>query len=108
MMVRVLFFARARDLVGSDSIELALPPHATVRWLRNELRARWPELAPLLEHAAVAIDNEYAANDDPVPPDATIALIPPVSGGSDPFLSWLTNDPNEIPNSADKSISSDE
>jgi molybdopterin synthase catalytic subunit len=82
MKVRVLLFARARELVGTEEIEMTLPGNATVQVLRDRLSAEKPELARFLERCAVAISNEYVANNAPIPENAEVAIIPPVSGGS--------------------------
>jgi len=81
MHVRVRLFARARDLAGADAVALDLPPGATVGDLRRRLAAAYPALAGLLERSALAVQDEFA--DDPLalPPDAEVALLPPVSGG---------------------------
>jgi molybdopterin converting factor small subunit len=81
MIVRVQLFAAARDLAGAGSIELELPSDATIAVLRRELIARVPALAPLDQHLLFAVDAEYASAETKIPPGATIACIPPVSGG---------------------------
>jgi len=81
MTVRILFFAKARDLAGAPSTELQLEDDATVGDLRRALGRAYPELAPLLPRMHVAINNNYAADADVVPCDAEIACFPPVSGG---------------------------
>ena len=75
----VLLFARARDLVGSDRIEIE--PISTVRELRRLLGERYPKLASLLEKSAIAVDDEFANDDTALAPNAEVALLPPVSGG---------------------------
>ena len=40
-----------------------------------------PALQPLLPRLHVAINNDYAADSDPIPAGAEIACFPPVSGG---------------------------
>ena len=81
MTVRVLFFAKARDLAGSPSRELTLGEGATVADLRRALATAIPSLEPLLPRLHVAINNDYAADSDPVPAGAEVACFPPVSGG---------------------------
>ena len=54
---------------------------ATVADLRRRLAADYPALAALLEHSAMAVENEFAADSRVLPPDAEIVLLPPVSGG---------------------------
>jgi molybdopterin converting factor subunit 1 len=80
--VRVLLFARAKDLAGASAVELDLPAGATVRDLRRALAEARPALTSLLERSAIAVNDEFAGDDQDVPPDATVALLPPVSGGS--------------------------
>jgi molybdopterin converting factor subunit 1 len=81
MQCRVKLFARARDLAGADEIAVALPESATVADLRRALASGYPVLAGLLERSALAVDNEFANNAQPVRPGVEIALLPPVSGG---------------------------
>ena len=78
MIVR--FFARARDLAGVESLTLADPP-ATVGSLRRLLAEKLPALAPLLTKSALAVNSEFADDETPLPADAEVAVLPPVSGG---------------------------
>jgi molybdopterin converting factor subunit 1 len=79
--MKILLFALARDLAGSGEMEIDLAPDATVADLRRVLADRYPRLAPLLQRCAIAIDQEFAADETRVPPSAVVALLPPVSGG---------------------------
>jgi len=81
MKVRVKMFAAAREALESDQVEIELPEDARVRDLRRALAAEIPRLASLLPHTMIAIDSEYAGDDQPLTPGAEIACIPPVSGG---------------------------
>ena len=81
MNVRVKLFALARQRLGRDFIEVALPAPATTGQLRGALVEQFPPLADVVRHARLAIDNEYATDATPVPAMAEIAIIPPVSGG---------------------------
>jgi molybdopterin converting factor subunit 1 len=81
MTYQVQFFARARELAETSSAAIDLPPGATVRDLKDELKVHYPRLEPLLARSTVAVDEEYATDDQTLPADATLALIPPVSGG---------------------------
>jgi molybdopterin converting factor small subunit len=42
-------------------------------------------LSSLLARSAVAVNNEFAEEEERLPRDAEIALLPPVSGGSCPW-----------------------
>jgi molybdopterin converting factor subunit 1 len=79
--MKVLLFARARDLAGADAVEIDLPPGATGAGVRRALAARYPRLGPLVQRCALAVDDEFAEDDTVVPPTAVVALLPPVSGG---------------------------
>jgi molybdopterin converting factor subunit 1 len=79
--ILVRFFARARELAEVSEVRLPLPPAATVGQLRNALASRFPALAPLLERCALAVNEAYADDPQPLPDGATVAVIPPVSGG---------------------------
>src|SRR5262245_20601933 len=75
----VMMVSRARDLVGSDRIEIE--PAATVRELRRLLCERYPKLASLLKKSAIAVNDEFVNDDTALAPNAEVALLPPVSGG---------------------------
>lgn len=81
MRVTVKLFAAARDLAGQQEIAIALPAGATIGELRRQIGKQFPPLAPLLPHAMFAVNAEYVKDDAPVPENAEIACIPPVSGG---------------------------
>jgi molybdopterin converting factor subunit 1 len=81
MKIVVRFFARARDLAGAAAMTVELADGATVGDLRRRLATDHPALANLLERSAFAVNDEFADNDLTFPPDAEVALLPPVSGG---------------------------
>ena len=75
----LLFFARARDLAGTDRARLEAP--ATVGALRRVLLERYPALAPIAPHLLIAVNQAYAQDSASIPDGAEIAVFPPVSGG---------------------------
>ena len=81
MNLRVLLFARARDLAGAEQVAVELPAGATVADLRRAVVAQYPKLAHLADRCAVAVDAEFAGDDRVLREGAEIALLPPVSGG---------------------------
>ncbi len=81
MTITLRFFARARDLAGTDSGSMTLPEGATVATLRALLLERYPDLAPVSRQLLVAVNARYATDDSPIPPGAEVAVFPPVSGG---------------------------
>lgn len=81
MKIHIRFFARARDLVGTDAATLDLPEGATVDDLRGQLAKDYPRLTSLLDRSALAVHEEFAAGSKVLTPDTEVALLPPVSGG---------------------------
>jgi molybdopterin converting factor subunit 1 len=82
MDVRVRLFARAKDLVGADSVTVKVAPGATIGDLRQRLAKEYPSLAQILERSALALNDEFADDALTVPGNSEIAVLPPVSGGS--------------------------
>ena len=80
MNVEVKLFAVAKQLAGSETVSVELPPNAKVKDLRTALGKR-EDLRDIIDRAMIAIDAEYASDDAIVSEKAEIALIPPVSGG---------------------------
>jgi molybdopterin synthase catalytic subunit len=87
MTLRVRLFAILRERAGSDSIELDLPEGATVADALRQLTDS-PPLAGTLDRMPVrmAVNRAYAEPETPLGPDDELALIPPISGGSDPHV----------------------
>lgn len=51
--------------------------------LRARVAANYPAVEPLINHALVAVNQNYAFNEDTIPENAEVALFPPVSGGAE-------------------------
>ncbi len=81
MRVRLLLFAAASELAGSDALEFDLPIGSSIGDLRRELVNRVPALAAISPYLMFALDAEYATEATTIGPDAEVACIPPVSGG---------------------------
>lgn len=78
----VRLFALARERAGRPEATVVLASRATVGDLRRALAEQHPSLAGLAACVRIAVDDEYADDSAPLPPDARLALIPPVSGGT--------------------------
>jgi molybdopterin converting factor small subunit len=79
--VKVRLFALARQRAGRAEVTVDVAEPATVGRLKEAL-ATVPELAPLVPQMLIAIDADYAGDEErPIPPGAEVAAIPPVSGG---------------------------
>ena len=79
--VTIRLFALYRERLGQSQLRLALPAEATVASLLAEVTRRYPQVAPLVEHTMVAVNQEYAEGDQRLHDGDEVALIPPVSGG---------------------------
>lgn len=77
----MLLFASLADRAGKRRVELPYAPGDTVASVRDRLLDAFPALAGFVPTLLYALDEEYVRAGDPVPPGATLALIPPVSGG---------------------------
>ena len=82
MLVDVLLFAAAKVRAGSPTTVVELAEPATVADLKSALVRSCPALAPMMDSVRVAVNSTYAEDDDPIPPGAEVAVIPPVSGGA--------------------------
>ena len=81
MTVRVQLFAIAKQLAGHEAIELTLADGATVADVRRALAEAVPALASVLPHVLFAVNSHYAEETAAIPRNASVACIPPVSGG---------------------------
>src|SRR5256884_4731932 len=81
MKVRVVLFAKPRELVGRPNIDLALPAGATAADAWSQLSTQY-DLGPLPRSFRCAANSEYAGWDDPLKEGDELAAIPPVSGGA--------------------------
>ena len=83
MRVRVRLFARYREAVGRERIELELPEGGTVESAWSAVAERHPELARYRPFTLFAVGHEYVTPTHRLGPDDELCLFPPVSGGTD-------------------------
>ncbi len=81
MNVRVLFFGPLVDLTECATLEMTLPDSATVQTMLDALFLKWPALRSWDANLLVAVNLAYAAREEVMPPDAEVAIMPPVQGG---------------------------
>ncbi|MEW6404435.1 MAG: molybdopterin converting factor subunit 1 [Chloroflexota bacterium] len=79
--IKLLFFATIRDRAGTKSLEMDIPAELTISGLKEKLAADFPNLKDSMKSVLITINREYAFDEAVVPPNAEIALFPPVSGG---------------------------
>lgn len=83
--LKLLFFARLREDLGTKAEEIALPAGVgTVAALRAHLASRggaWGATLAQGKAIRVAVNQEMAQPTTPVKPGDEVAFFPPVTGG---------------------------
>jgi molybdopterin converting factor subunit 1 len=79
--IRLLFFATIRDRAGTRSLEMEIPTDMTIMGLKEKLSTDYPNLKESMKSVLITINREYAFDEAVVPPNAEVAMFPPVSGG---------------------------
>lgn len=80
-VIRVQLFAAARDLVGSDVVEVPATEPLTASQLKQRLLELYPALEPMAPALQLAVNCRFASGEQVVNPQDQVACIPPVSGG---------------------------
>ena len=80
-MIRVIAFARVRELVGFSEREFGLAETPTVGALRARLEGDAPELARLRSSTRVARNGLLVDDSATLSEGDEVALLPPVGGG---------------------------
>lgn len=97
MEIVALFFGACREVVGSDELKLLLPEGTTVEMAFSQLQSDYPKLATFSKRLLFAVNESYAQGDQVLKEGDHLAVLPPVSGGSDASLAKaiysLTFDP---------------
>ncbi len=83
-MVKVLYFASLRELIGLANEEVVLPADATVAGLVACLSSRGGAYAEALAAGGrwrVAVNQDMAVLSDTITSGDEVAIFPPVTGG---------------------------
>lgn len=78
--VRMEMLGVLRQLAGAPMVIVEGEPATVAEALELLLRAQ-PGLRAQIERCAVALGDRMLRRTDTLPPDATLALLPPVAGG---------------------------
>jgi len=80
-MIKVLLFARLREIVGYESVELSHGDVHTVHDVWSVLKKRYPLAGDLQKSLLFAVNQEFASPETTVKEGDEVAIFPPVSGG---------------------------
>lgn len=83
MRVRVLFFGMLKDLLGKTADSVEVPEGASVGDVLSEYARKFPQLKDSLPSLAMAVNQHYAGAETVLNDGDEVALLPPVSGGTD-------------------------
>ena len=62
-------------------MDLDIPEDLTVQGLKDKIAEEYPALRDSMKSVLITIDREYAFDEAVIPPNAEMAMFPPVSGG---------------------------
>lgn len=80
-MINVQFYGVLQEIAGSREISTPLAEPAPLSDVLQLLQAQLPDLARHLPRLACAVDDQIVPRSHVIHPGATLALLPPVSGG---------------------------
>jgi molybdopterin synthase catalytic subunit/molybdopterin converting factor small subunit len=94
LRLRVRLFAAFRERAGAPEVEVEVDDGATMRDVVAAVVARAPALGDVVHTARPVRNREFVSPDAPVAASDEVALLPPVSGGSEGGRRfWLTERP---------------
>jgi molybdopterin converting factor subunit 1 len=80
MKLRVLAFGITKEIAGASGFNIEVSETSTVGTVRKMLEEKFPELKQLA-CLRIALNNEFAEENQTVGAEDELALLPPVSGG---------------------------
>src|ERR1700739_2845557 len=84
MEIRVLFFGLLKDVCGRAEDCLEAPDAAAPGFVFDHYKALYPNLGHMAASIVIARNQEFTTRSQALADGDEIALLPPVSGGSDP------------------------
>jgi len=81
MLVKILLFARLREIAGRSELERELPDGATAEAAWVALAREFPAVGDYRTTASCAVNHDYAKFTTALHDGDEVAFLPPVSGG---------------------------
>lgn len=84
MRIRLLLFAKAREIVGESEVSLQLEGEETTHsaLVEHLTKVAFPALEPIISSCILAINQEYSTDSNNIIREGDeVALITPISGG---------------------------
>jgi molybdopterin synthase catalytic subunit len=86
MEIKVLFFGLLRDVCGQSEDRLQAPAGANAGFVFDHYASIYPKLGEMARSIVLARNQEFTTRAQSLADGDEIALLPPVSGGSEPVL----------------------
>jgi len=80
MKIKLLLFGITTDLLKTSSLTFEVSKNCSVKKLKNNLSAKYPQLKNINSYA-IAVNECYANDNLVLKENDVVAIIPPVSGG---------------------------
>ncbi|MBA63032.1 MAG: molybdopterin synthase sulfur carrier subunit [Planctomycetaceae bacterium] len=82
MTLHIKLFAVAMQKAGTSNLEIECSMPATIADIKHAVLERCPELDQVIPHCRFAVDDQFATDTTIVTEQSSLAIIPPVSGGT--------------------------
>lgn len=81
MLIKVLFFASAKEITGKSKTEIELSDGQTTADLVSALTELYPSLNITRDQISIAVNQTYCREVKVLNNNDEVALLPPISGG---------------------------